>query len=157
MASASRASRALVSQLRIVYSELKNNPAASLPPSELLAFGRRYAAEIYLAAQSLRDEANPDEETRAELQRTLWAACVWELSMLLFVGRPALLTGALVPWWQLHLCDRTPAEQALPALEASPSPDAQPSYWPTLRSLVACGLPDLALRLLRRHGALFRP
>ena len=45
-----------------------------------------------------------------------------------------------------------PPPQELPLLEASDAPELSPTYWPTLRSLVAHGLPELALRLLRRHG-----
>ena len=80
---------------------------------------------------------------RAELQRTLWAVCIWELCVIVFIGRPTLITEALVPWWQLHLCDRSTAEQDLPALEALNHPEDSPSFWPTLRALIARGLPDL--------------
>ena len=50
-----RASLALISQLRIVFSELQAAPQPQ-PPSGLLAFSRLYAAEMYLCAQGLRDE-----------------------------------------------------------------------------------------------------
>ena len=60
--------RALVAQCRIVFFDLLNQPP-SLPPTTLQTFGRRYAAEIYLAAQELRDEltASPSDEMKAEL------------------------------------------------------------------------------------------
>ena len=90
-----RASKALTHQLRIVLQELQQS--SNYQPSEMLVFGRRYAAEMYLCAQQLRDQAmqqssassgaeSPDE-LRAELQRVLWAACIWELCMTVFVGR----------------------------------------------------------------------
>ena len=152
-----RATRALVSQLRIVYAALKDQPT-TLPPSALQQFGRRYVAEMYLTAQQLRDDVaaagGAAEATRAELQRTLWAACIWELCMHVFVVRPALLTEALVPWWQLHLSDRRLTEHELPALEASARPESAASYWPSVRQLAARGLPELSLRLLKRHTAI---
>ena len=156
-----RQTKALCSQLRIVFSEFQSAAAPSgYPPSELQSYGRRYAAEMYLCAQQLRDQtesggsAEPAGEVRAELQRTLWAVCIWELCMVVFVGRPALLTEVLVPWWQLHLSDRRLAEQELPALEALEAPEARPTYWPTLRKLAARGLPELSLRLLKQHSGL---
>ena len=156
MASASspRAIRALVSQMRIVYTELQQQPPESMASSALQHYGRRYAAEIYLAAQQFRDEPDSDAESRAELQRTLWGACIWELCMHVFVVRPSLLTETLLPWWQLHLCDRRLMEEELPAFEMAPSPETRPGYWGAIRRLIARGLPELALRLLKRHAAL---
>ena len=162
-----RAVRSLIGQLRIVYAEL----AASQPqPSDVYSpsgaakfqdFGRRYAAELYLCAQKLRDEqatvgsgTTEAYELQSELQRILWAVCIWELCVIVFVGRPALLTDVLVPWWQLHLCDRRATEQDLPVLESSDRPEEHAAFWPTLRELVARGLPELALRLLKRHSTL---
>ena len=167
-----RATRSLVSQLRIVFAELRAEAHGSLTPQALQAYGRRYAAEMYLCAQRLRDQvaaaaaagspaslslpavAEPPAEVEAELQRMLWAVCIWELSMVAFVGRPALITEALVPWWQLHLCDRRLAEQELPALLALERPESRTNYWSTLRGLCANGLPDAALRLLKQHSVL---
>ena len=161
-AMALRASKALTHQLRIVLQELQQS--SNYQPSEMLVFGRRYAAEMYLCAQQLRDQAmqqssassgaeSPDE-LRAELQRVLWAACIWELCMTVFVGRPALLTDDLVQWWNLHLDDRKLTEQELPALEALDAPETRPTFWTALRRLAARGLTELALRLLRQHSAL---
>ena len=162
-----RCTKALTHQLRIVLTELQQqSSAAGYATSEMLAFGRRYAAEMYLCAQQLRDQATQQspaapsaegesaDDVRAELQRVLWAACIWELCMTVFVGRPALLTDELVRWWNLHLDDRKLTEQELPALEALDAPESRPSYWRTLRQLAARGLPELSLRLLRRHSAL---
>lgn len=159
-----RASASLVAQLRIIFSELVvAHPSAgeswtASSAAALQGFGRQYAAEMYLCAQQLRDQesaapsAEEAAEVRAELQRTLWAVCIWELCVIFFIGRPALLTEALVPWWQLHLCDRGAAEQDLPALEALDAPETSPKYWPTLRALIARGLPEHALRLLKQHS-----
>ena len=145
-----RATSSLVAQIRIVYSELlSTHPSGDLwsPTSAaaLQGFGRRFAAEMYMAAQRLRDQAagrvfvedDETQEVNAELQRTLWAVCVWELCVIVFVGRPALLTEALVPWWQLHLCDRRVANKDAPELEVLEQPEVHPMYWDTLRALIA--------------------
>ena len=160
---ASSFQKALCSQLRIVHSELQAASASGrLGASELQSFGRRYAAEMYLCTQQLRDclqadaaaQGGTSEDVRTQLQQTLWAVCIWELCMIVFVGRPAVLTEALVPWWQLHLSDRRLAEQELPALEALDRPETRANFWPTVRQLAARGLPELALRLLKHHSAL---
>ena len=64
---------------------------------------------------------------------------IWELCLVVFVARPALLTEALLPWWQLHLLDRTIAEVELPALEALARPEADATFWPMVRKLAARG------------------
>jgi hypothetical protein len=80
--------------------------------------------------------------------------CIWELCMIVFVGRPALVTEVLVPWWHLHLCDRRLMQQELPQLEKLEHPETHSSYWVAIRKLIVRGLPDAALRLLNQHSVL---
>ena len=84
----------------------------------------------------------------------LWAICIWELATITFVTKAALVTDALVPWWQLHLCDRSLTNDILPSLENMKHPEHHAQYWPTMRKLVAHGFPELALRLLKQHSTL---
>ena len=129
--------RRLASQFRIIFSELgKAHPGGGPPPAPapLVAFGRRYVAEMYLCANELRQEVErvppgaDDEaaEIRAELHRTLWGSCVFELALIVFLQRPLVLGEALVPWWHLHLSDRRAEEQARPPRPAPPRPARAP-------------------------------
>jgi predicted AAA+ superfamily ATPase len=154
---------ALAHQLRIIYID-ERGPQASAdvwsPASAatLQRYGRRFAAELYMASQQLRNQIEAMEgaepEVFSELQRTLWSVCIWELCLMVFVGRPAVLTEALIPWWQLHLCDREVANDELPALLRLERPEAEHTFWRTLRSLVARGMRADALRLLKQHSVL---
>ena len=153
---------ALAHQLRIIYID-ERGPQASADvwspatAATLQRYGRRFAAELYMASQQLRDQLEGMEgaepEVLSELQRTLWSVCIWELCLMVFVGRPAVITEALIPWWQLHLCDRKVADE-LPSLESLERPEAKDTFWRTLRSLVARGMRAEALRLLKQHSVL---
>ena len=163
MSYATRHARALLSQLRIVYVDLQATAAstdAPLDTATLQHFGRRYTTEVYLCAQALKEEATAAAGTPAadeaanEVSLTLYAACAWELAITVFVGRPAVLTDVLVPWWQLHLCDRTAAERELPALCELERPETSAQFWSLLRKLIAQGMPEHGARLLRHHSAM---
>ena len=152
---------ALAHQLRIIYIDERGPQAADVwspaTAATLQRYGRRFAAELYMASQQLRDQLEGMEgaepEVLSELQRTLWSVCIWELCLMVFVGRPAVITEALIPWWQLHLCDRKVADE-LPSLESLERPEAKDTFWRTLRSLVARGMRAEALRLLKQHSVL---
>ena len=154
---------ALAHQLRIIYID-ERGPQASADvwspatAATLQRYGRRFAAELYMASEQLRNQIEAMEgaepEVFSELQRTLWSVCIWELCLMVFVGRPAVLTEALIPWWQLHLCDREVANDELPALLRLERPEAEDTFWRTLRCLVARGMRADALRLLKQHSVL---
>lgn len=105
-----RSTAQLASQLRIIFCELKDEHEAGggLSPQQAVRFARRYVAEMYQCAEELRNEAEAakasgledEHELRAEMQRTLWSVCIWELSVLMFIRRPLVMGEALVPWWQ---------------------------------------------------------
>jgi len=99
--------RGLVFQLRIIYTELALSlPDGDAPLSALIQYGKRYLVEMCMCADALGDEADAAEATggrdedveelRAELQRTRWAACIWELATIMLVKRP-LVAGERQP------------------------------------------------------------
>eukprot|EP00316_Scyphosphaera_apsteinii_P019901 CAMPEP_0119302894 /NCGR_PEP_ID=MMETSP1333-20130426/4407_1 /TAXON_ID=418940 /ORGANISM="Scyphosphaera apsteinii, Strain RCC1455" /LENGTH=681 /DNA_ID=CAMNT_0007305391 /DNA_START=22 /DNA_END=2067 /DNA_ORIENTATION=- len=162
MSSILPASRKLACQLRIVFADLQANYPNAVNgvtgATQILPFARKYVAEMYIAATELRQEASiareDSEEVDAELQRTLWASCIWELSVLVLIQRPVVLGELLVPWWQRHLSDRRTEESELPMLLASEEPHLLLTYWPTLRTLLALGRDQQALQLVQCHPAL---
>ncbi|KAL1524496.1 hypothetical protein AB1Y20_019390 [Prymnesium parvum] len=159
--SVARATRTLATQLRIIFHELQAaHPGSSRAGSSpvLHHFGRRYASEIYQCADELQgevDNADVDEEEREELcaerDRTLWAACIWQLAMAVFVSQPAVLTERLVTWLRINQpCEEVKRQ---PEICASMAPGEQRDFWPVLRKLIVRGMTDLAVRMLQHHEA----
>jgi hypothetical protein len=94
-------------QLRIIFTERESRlPNEDAPISVLIQYGRQYLVEMGICADKLAEEVDMEaaaggaednvEELRAELQRTQWAACIWELALIMLVMRP-LVAGA-APW-----------------------------------------------------------
>jgi hypothetical protein len=97
--------RALMFQLRIIFTELELRlPEEDAPVSALIPYGRQYLVEMGICADKLAEEVDAEaaaggaeenvEELRAELQRTQWAACIWELALIMLVMRP-LVAGTM--------------------------------------------------------------
>ena len=103
----------LAAQMRVVFCDLKaeHEIGGRFSPQQRVHFSRRYAAEMYYCVEELRNEADAakaagfddEEEFRAEIQRTLWSVCIWELCALMFLRRPLVVGEALLRWWQATL------------------------------------------------------
>ena len=163
MGSLSTATRRLASQLHIIYTELQaahpGSTSIEQPPltdGGLQRFGRRYDEVIYSCALLLRKEqerasaadmgGDDAAELQAELTRTIWSACIWELAMIVFVAHPAVLTERILPWWQLHLCDRQAEEEEVPRIRDSERPEQEvPATPDVIKGGTTTGRPCTAL------------
>ena len=157
--------RRLASALRIIFKDLQEaHPGPSADTSSsLIHFGRKYLEAIYDCIGKLREEQQKsgmdEEELQSELTRTIWSACIWELSMHVFVAQPTVLTERILPWWQHHMCDRQAEVDAKElvqkyqsGIDSASFPENESSYWSTIVKLVAQGLPEVALELLQTHS-----
>eukprot|EP00965_Chrysotila_dentata_P229973 6197509-Pleurochrysis_carterae.AAC.4 len=163
------ASRQLFSELRILFVELSaSSPSATLSGQNdlLIRYAREYLAHMHLCAAELQkllgaggedtvSEANT-AEIRAEMRRVQWAACIWELALIMFLRRPGVLGEMLLLWWQRYWCDDK-AETLLQEMLSDPSEqdvEQHPMFWPAIRMLISQGMPERALALLSTHSRL---